>query len=70
MLELAFRVGPADADVLSQEFYPEFSALDLLRLPNYQVYVKLMVDGAVTSPFSAETIAFEASPPRCTSWLA
>jgi hypothetical protein len=26
-------------------------------LPNYHVYVKLMFDGVVSRPFSAETIA-------------
>jgi len=52
---IAFRVGPEDAEGLEKEFAPEFAALDLMRLPNYQIYLKLMVKGAVSSPFSAET---------------
>jgi Type IV secretion-system coupling protein DNA-binding domain len=53
---ISFRLGLADAEILSKEFWPEFSAGDLIRLPNYQVYLKLMVSGAVTRPFSAETV--------------
>ena len=52
---ICFRVGPADAEILGREFYPEFAAGDLSRLPNHNVYLKLMVNGAVTAPFSAET---------------
>jgi Type IV secretion-system coupling protein DNA-binding domain len=53
---VSFRLGLADARILSQEFWPEFSAEDLIRLPNYNVYLKLMVRGAVSRPFSAETL--------------
>jgi hypothetical protein len=52
---IAFRVGATDAELLAQELQPEIAALDLVRLPNYHVYMKLMVDGVVTPPFSAET---------------
>jgi hypothetical protein len=53
---ISFRVGTADAELLAREFYPEFAEADLVCLPNYQIYLKLMVDGAVTRPFSAETL--------------
>jgi len=53
---ISFRLGLADAEILSKEFWPEFSAEDLIRLPNYNVYIKLMVSGAVTRPFSADSI--------------
>lgn len=52
---LVFRVGPEDAEVFEKEFEPEFRASDLVALPNYATYVKLMVDGKATRPFSAET---------------
>jgi len=54
---VSFRVGPADAAVLGEEFAPEFSASDLIGLPNYRIYLRLMIDGVVSKPFSAETIA-------------
>jgi len=53
---IAFRVGVTDAEVLAEEFAPEFSTTDLTRLPNFHVYLKLMVDGMVSSPFSAESL--------------
>jgi hypothetical protein len=53
---VAFRVGPEDAEILAQEFQPAFRVADLLGLPRYQIYLRLMVDGAVSRPFSAETI--------------
>jgi DNA helicase HerA-like ATPase len=52
---IVFRVGPADASLLAREFAPVFGAEDLLNLPNRSIYLKLMVDGVVSRPFSAET---------------
>ncbi|MGI8908368.1 MAG: type IV secretory system conjugative DNA transfer family protein [Candidatus Sumerlaeaceae bacterium] len=54
---IAFRVGALDAELLELEFKPEFLARDLVALPNYSIYLKLMVDGIVSRPFSAETTA-------------
>jgi len=53
---IAFRVGADDAEYLEKEFYPEFSARDLVNLPKYYVYMKLMVDGLAGRPFSAQTL--------------
>jgi Type IV secretion-system coupling protein DNA-binding domain len=52
---ISFRLGLADAEIIGKEFWPEFSKEDLIRLPNYNVYLKLMVRGAISKPFSAET---------------
>lgn len=59
---VAFRVGPEDATILADEFQPAFDVLDLLSLPNRAIYLKLMIDGAPSTPFSANTIAIEAGP--------
>lgn len=53
---VAFRCGVPDAEVLAKEFGPVFSEGDLVQLPNHHIYVKLMVDGAVSRPFSAVTL--------------
>ncbi len=53
---VSFRVGPEDAASLAEEFAPEFSASDLIGLPNYRIYLRLMIDGAISKPFSATTI--------------
>jgi len=51
-----FRVGAEDAEFLEREFTPEFTAEDLVNLPKYNVYLKLMIDGVAGHPFSAETL--------------
>ena len=52
---IAFRLGLADAEILESEFRPEISAVDLIGLPNYHVYLKLMLDGVASRPFSGQT---------------
>lgn len=53
---VVFRVGAADAEFLEKEFEPEITAQDLVNLPNYSVYLRLMVDGITSRPFSAITL--------------
>jgi hypothetical protein len=53
---LSFRVGPEDAPLLAAEFQPKFEVLDLLNLPNRSLYLKLMIDGAPSVPFSANAL--------------
>jgi len=52
---ISFRVGAEDAKVLAQEFHPVFTEDDLINLPRYNIYIKLMIDGATSKPFSAQT---------------
>ncbi len=51
-----FRVGAEDADFLEKEFEPEFMATDLVNLSKYNIYLKLMIDGVASHPFSAHTL--------------
>jgi CxxC-x17-CxxC domain-containing protein len=53
---IVFRVGSDDADFLEKEFDPEFTPGDIVNLPNYKVYLKLMIDGVTSRPFSAKTM--------------
>ncbi len=53
---IVFRVGADDAEFLESEFEPEFVPLDILNLPNYKIYIKLMIDGVTSRPFSAKTL--------------
>ena len=52
---IAFRVGARDAAYLAQEFQPQFCQQDFINLPNYNIYMKLMVDGVASVGFSAAT---------------
>jgi len=54
---ISFRVGPEDASVLAKEFQPTFTVEDLLNLPNHAIYLRLMIDGMPSRPFSATTLA-------------
>lgn len=53
---VVFRVGAYDAEVLEKEFMPAFTAEDLVNLGFVQVYLKLMIDGVSSPPFSAQTL--------------
>lgn len=53
---IAFRVGPEDAVALSGEFAPVFSSDDLVNLANRNFYIRLMIEGAPSKPFSARTL--------------
>jgi hypothetical protein len=53
---ISFRIGAEDADFLEKEFRPVFNQYDLVNLPRYCMYLKLMIDGATSQPFSAETV--------------
>ena len=50
---ISFRVGAGDAKYLSREFYPVFDQADLVNLSNHNIYLKLMIDGVTSKPFSA-----------------
>ncbi len=53
---IAFRLGVEDAALIGKEFEPLFQPLDLLNLPNHDIYLKLMIDGEPSRPFSATTL--------------
>lgn len=53
---ICFRVGAEDAEFLVKEFTPKFVEEDLVNLPKYMVYLKLMIDGVASEPFSAATL--------------
>jgi energy-coupling factor transporter ATP-binding protein EcfA2 len=59
---ITFRVGAFDAEVLEKEFAPTFTAEDLVNLGFVQIYLKLMIDGISSSPFSATTMPPIAKP--------
>lgn len=53
---VSFRVGAADAEFLEKEFEPVFMMNDMVNLPKYQIYLKLMIDGIAGDAFSATTL--------------
>lgn len=53
---IAFRVGAQDADSLQREFMPVFEAQDLINQDNYNIYIKMAIDGVTSAPFSSRTV--------------
>lgn len=53
---ISFRVGAEDAPYLAREFNEVFDETDLVQLPNHHIYLKLMIDGSPSMPFSAVTL--------------
>jgi hypothetical protein len=59
---LAFRVGGSDAEFLTKEFSPTFTEEDIVNLAKYEIFLKLMIDGVASQPFSASTMPPIGSP--------
>src|SRR5581483_9660075 len=59
---ITFRVGAEDGEFLEKEFMPEFLQTDLVNLAKANIYIKLMIDGIASRPFSAETIPPQHTP--------
>lgn len=53
---ICFRVGAGDAEALQREFVPVFEASDLTNIDNYNIYIKMAIDGVTSTPFSSKTI--------------
>lgn len=59
---IIFRLGSYDAEIFEKEFSPDFTADDIVNLDFAQVYLKLMIDGIGSTPFSAKTLPPIAKP--------
>lgn len=53
---ITFRVGATDAEAFEKEFAPYFILDDFVNLSAFQIYLRLMIDGAGSKPFSAHTL--------------
>lgn len=53
---IAFRVGATDAEALEMEFQPTFMQEHCVTLPSFHIYLRLMIDGVASEPFSATTL--------------
>ena len=62
--QIMFRVGAPDAEVLEKEYAPVFTAEDMVALGFTQIYLKLMIDGVASHPFSAVTLGPIAPPAK------
>ena len=61
---ICFRVGAMDASYLSRELAP-FTVEDLTGLPRYHTYIRLLIEGQPSRPFSATTLGSCDEIPAC-----
>jgi hypothetical protein len=54
---VSFQVGSDDAEDLSMQFEEMVTQNDILSLPKYHAYIRLMIDGVSSKPFSVSTLA-------------
>jgi len=52
---ISFGIGYEDAEMISKQFKEEISSMDLLSLPKFKAYIKLMIEWVVSDPFSMKT---------------
>ena len=53
---ISFRVSAEDAQVLAQQFAPQFEAADLLQMHNRHFIINMVIRGEKTPAFSATTL--------------
>jgi hypothetical protein len=53
---ISFTVGKDDADVITGQFKEKVAVNDLISLPKYTTYTRLMIDGISSDPFSIKTL--------------
>lgn len=53
--QICFRIGVEDAEFMEKQFQPVFSLYDLINLPRFQAYVRLLIDNTVARPFHMQT---------------
>lgn len=51
-----FKIGSEDAEVMEKEFSPVFNQFDLINIEAYTAYMKLLIDGTASRPFSMKTL--------------
>ena len=47
----ALRIGAEDAEKLEKQFEPGFSRFDMVNLDNFQMILKILINGKISTPF-------------------
>ncbi len=56
---ISFKVGADDAEFLTKEFAPVFSAHDLVNIDKFNAYAKLIIDNQPTRAFNMKTFPMD-----------
>lgn len=60
---VCFQCGAKDAELLAEQLGGDTTPQDLMRLPKYHAYTRLLIDGHPSRPFSMTTLAPKKAPP-------
>ncbi|MDD5341552.1 MAG: type IV secretion system DNA-binding domain-containing protein [Patescibacteria group bacterium] len=60
--KVAFRIGVDDAEVMAKEFAPVFNEYDVMNVPKFNAFVKILVDNTNPPPFNMRTLGPENRP--------
>lgn len=50
--QIAFRIGADDAEFMAKQFAPTFNEHDLINIPKYNAYTRLLIDNENPPPFN------------------
>ena len=53
---VSFQVGVDDAEFLAQQLASDLTPRDLMNVPKYHAYIRLLIDGVPATPFSMSTL--------------
>lgn len=53
---ISFAVGVQDAEVLAEQLGGDLTSKDLIQLPRYQAFARLLIDGQPSRPFTLRTL--------------
>jgi len=51
----SFRIGPDDAELVAKQFNPVFNEYDLINIPKFNAYLKLLIDNQNVPAFNIKT---------------
>lgn len=61
--KVAFRIGMEDAEFVAPEYEPVFTKYDLLNIPKFNAYIKMLIHNELRPAFNLQTIAVPAGNP-------
>jgi len=56
---VTFRISSEDAQYMEKRFLPQFTANDIMKIPNYNAYLQMIGNGSPLAPFNIETLPLD-----------
>ncbi len=67
--QVCFRIGVEDAEVMAKQFAPVFDEYDVINIPRYTAYVRLLIDNSASRPFNVATLPPTVGDPAITALI-